>query len=189
MAEPWSRGICERLRKSLGWFSWQEQQEGAVGGTADKLHCTGTSNKHAESGAAFLPSLLSALPVFSLLFLPFLLYLSFPFSILPLFFLLPSSLLPFHLSVLSLFSPPSSLCPSFSSLLLRCSWGPSIPPSCFLSPSLYPSLFLHPLPSLCSPQLLPFVPPNGLPQASVHIHHYLKWLEGGCPGPIVNRPV
>lgn len=88
MAEPWNTGDCERLRKSLGWSPWQEQQEGAVGGTLDKLHFTETSNKHTKSGPAFLPC-----PSFLLLF-PFLFYLSFSFPILALFSSCPPPSLP-----------------------------------------------------------------------------------------------
>lgn len=91
MAEPWNTGDCERLRKSLGWSPWQEQQEGAVGGILDKLHFTETSNKHRKSGSAFLS--FSSIYLLSFFFFAF--------------------LRPFHLSVLpSLFPPTLSSSPS-----------------------------------------------------------------------------
>lgn len=148
MAEPWNTGDCERLRKSLGWSPWQEQQEGAVGGILDKLHFTETSNKHRKSGSAFLS--------FSSIYLPA---------------SLPSiSLLPF----------PSSLF-----FLLLC-LPPSLPPFC--PPFLFPShaLFFSLPPTL---RLLPSVLSNELPQAATHTHHQLEGLEGGCLGPIANRPL
>lgn len=184
MAEPWNRGGCERLRKSLGWSSWQEQQEGAVGGIADKLHCTGISNKHAESGAAFLPypSFLSPS-----VFLPFTLpsiYLS-PF--LP-FFAIPLSSSTFlSLSFISLcpnfflFSLPSLYPFFFPPLLFSAPPLPLPHPLCFYF-SLSSSLSLSPLPSLCSPQLFPFVLSNGLP-VRYHAHSSLSQMAGGwVPG-------
>lgn len=150
MAEPWNRGVCERLRKSLGWSSWQERQEGAVGGIADKLHCTGASSEHAESGC--LPSLslcFSLLPLLPL----------FPSSLFSSTFLLPS--FPSLCPLFSCYSPflPSGL-PSLPSSHGLCS-APSSP---LLSLSFSSSLFTSlPFPPLSFSQLLPFVLPNGLP--------------------------
>lgn len=133
---------CECLSKSLGWSPWQEQHEGAVGGIADELNCTEMSNKHAESGSAFLPS-------FSFLHFP-LPFISLPFPslspILPRFFL-PTFLLLLHL-LLHLF--PFFFLPPF--LFFPCS---------------YVVLFFP-----TSPSLLSFVLPNVLPQATYSAHTY-----------------
>lgn len=120
MAEPWNTGDCERLRKSLGWSPWQEQQEEAVGGILDKLHFTETATSIGNQGLLSFPALLS----FSSIHLPF---------------SLPSiSLLPF----LSFTHPRSFL----SSCLP--SSAPSTSLSCLFLPSLFPPLLSSSSPSL-----------------------------------------